>query len=122
MPGREAQAALIVRDGFHCVFCSIPVIRAEVRKCLSLHYPETARWGATWDDCHAGLLCMWMQFDHVLPHSRGGGNELDNVVVTCSGCNYGRMSKTLAEVGLLDPRGCSRPTSNWNGLENLFTA
>lgn len=31
IPGREETAKLIERDGFHCRFCGIPVIRAEIR-------------------------------------------------------------------------------------------
>ena len=55
----------------------------------------------------------------MLPHSRGGGNELENIVLTCAGCNYGRMLLTLAEVGVLDPRPVRPLDSRWDGLEGL---
>ena len=43
---------------------------------------------------------MWLQFDHLLPNQGGGDSKLDNVVVTCAPCNFGRMDHTLEEVGL----------------------
>jgi 5-methylcytosine-specific restriction endonuclease McrA len=65
-----------------------------------------------------------MQFDHVLPNSRGGPSTLDNVVVTCAPCNFGRMETTLEEARLVHP--LSRPTprkwdgfKRWQGLENF---
>ena len=33
-----------------------------------------------------------------------GDNQVANVVVTCAGCNFGRMSNTIEELGLLDSR------------------
>src|SRR5262249_38234103 len=60
----------------------------------------------------------------VLPNSRGGGSTLENVVVTCAPCNFGRMETTLAEARLTDP--LSRPTARkwsgfdrWDGLERF---
>ena len=120
MPNTSQKAELLARDGHHCVFCGIPVISAEVRKALMNAYPETVSWGATWADCHAALLCMWLQFDHILPHGRGGDSGLQNLVVTCSGCNFGRMERTLDEMGLIDPRPFSRVKSSWDGLERLM--
>ena len=60
------------------------------------------------------------QFDHVLPHARGGDNSLENVVPTCAGCNYGRASMTLEEVGLLDPRTRPPKQAEWDGLERIL--
>ena len=64
---------------------------------------------------------MWMQFDHVLPHSRGGDNSLENVIVTCAPCSFGRMERTLEEVGLIDPRLVPMDKTRWDGLERLLT-
>lgn len=122
MPSAEQQAELIRDQGRHCGFCHIPLVSVEVRKALVRTYPGVATWGATNADCHAALLCMWLQFDHVLPHSRGGGNEPSNILVTCSGCNYGRMALTLEEVGLFDPRLQPRRTADWDGLEPFLVA
>jgi hypothetical protein len=119
MPSAAQKAALIARDGLQCAFCRIPLIRAEVRAALATTYPDVVRWGASFVDCHAAFLCMWLQYDHVLPHSRGGDNSLENVVLTCSACNYGRMSHTLDEVGVIDPRGTGSALTSWDGLERV---
>ncbi|WP_432763576.1 HNH endonuclease [Brevundimonas aurifodinae] len=122
MPNAEQQAELIRQQGRHCGFCHIPLISADVRKALVRAYPGVATWGAKNADCHSALLCMWLQFDHLLPHSRGGGNDLSNIQITCSGCNYGRMALTLEEVGLLNPRLHPRRGSDWDGLERFLSA
>ena len=121
MPSSAEKAALIERYGYNCVFCGIPLIRAEVRRAFTAAYPQDAYWGDTTMACHAGFQCMWLQYDHVLPHSRGGDNSTENLVLTCAGCNYGRMSYTLAEVGLQDPRKLEILKSDWDGLERFLS-
>lgn len=123
MPTAAQKAELIAQYGYNCAFCGIPLVSAKVRKALTAAYPEAAHWSSTGDSlCHAALLCMWLQYDHVLPHSRGGDNSPSNLVVTCAGCNYGRMSYTLEEVGLLDPRLAPRTKTDWDGLQRLLVS
>ena len=118
-PTAETRQLVHRRDGFYCRFCKIPVIRAEVRTKLSKLYPETVQWGGRNLLQHAALQCMWAQYDHILPHSRGGNNEIDNIYLTCAACNYGRMHYTLEEVGLIHP-GLHEPRQgSWDGLERL---
>ncbi len=69
---------------------------------------------------HAALQCMWLQFDHILPHSRGGTNDLENIVVTCAPCNFGRMDNLLSELRLNDPRDRGFEKTHWDGLESLI--
>jgi 5-methylcytosine-specific restriction endonuclease McrA len=61
-----------------------------------------------------------VQYDHLVPHARGGGNGLDNIVITCGPCNFGRMERTLEEVGLIDPRTRAPVRSSWDGLERYL--
>jgi 5-methylcytosine-specific restriction endonuclease McrA len=121
MPSAATRAELIRRHGHRCAYCGIPLVRAEVRKALHATYPDEATWDPHDDlkslKCHAALLCMWLQFDHVLPHSRGGDNSPANLVLSCAPCNYGRMAYSLAEVGLLDPRIDPWTKTDWDGLE-----
>lgn len=35
--------------------------------------------------------------DHVIPHSKGGISQLDNVVAACARCNTSKGARTLAE-------------------------
>jgi 5-methylcytosine-specific restriction endonuclease McrA len=125
---REPQAALkravIERDGYHCRFCGIPVVRAEVRVHWRKLQPAALRWGQSNAECHPAFQCLWLQYDHVLPWTRGGRTDLENLVITCAGCNFGRNQWTLEEVAIADPR--ERPLEPswpgfdaWDGLERV---
>ena len=119
-PSKQDERALIERDGHQCRFCGIPVIRSEVRIAMRKHYPDELKWGGSNSEQHAAFQCMWVQYDHILPHSRGGRTDLDNLAITCSGCNYGRGEYTLEEVGLIDPRTRPVTKTDWDGLERFL--
>lgn len=119
MPTSAEKRELLKRDGYHCRFCGIPLIRKEVRERIRKIYPRVLPWGKQNAGQHAAFQAMWLQYDHVLPHAKGGNNELENIVITCAPCNYGRMSYTLEEVGLTDPRTRDPVRSTWDGLERF---
>lgn len=96
------------------------MVRKQVREFLRRAYPAVRIWGKKNADQHAALQCMWAQYDHLLPHSRGGSSELDNLVVTCAPCNYGRMQYTLSEARLSSPLERSPRIGPWCGLEYLL--
>lgn len=121
MPSTADRAALIERDGRNCTFCGIPLVRDKVRIAFNRCYPDASPWGSSNRTQHAAFQCMWLQFDHVLPHSRGGDNSLGNILVTCAPCNYGRAERTLDELGLIDPRAHSKQRTPWDGLERFLT-
>jgi len=120
MPSAPEQVQITERYGRHCVFCGIPLIRKQVRVFLKSKYPDDLSWGRTNLTQHSAFQCMWFQFDHILPHSRGGNNDIENVVPACAPCNFGRMQWTLEEVGLIDPRTIKLTESSWDGLERLI--
>lgn len=120
MPGKGEKISLLQRDGFHCRFCGIPVIRREVRALLHSIYPDVLPWGRTNDAQHAAFQALWAQYDHIVPHARGGTNDLFNMVIACAACNFGRMDFTLDEVGIEDPRLRPIKRSDWNGLEHVL--
>jgi 5-methylcytosine-specific restriction endonuclease McrA len=120
MPTKSEKQILLARDGHHCRFCGIPVIRAEVRNRMRRDYPAALPWGRTNREQHAAFQALWVQYDHLVPHARGGGNDLDNIVITCGPCNFGRMERTLEEVGLIDPRTRPPVRSSWDGLEQYL--
>lgn len=119
MPTSTEKAQLHERDGFHCRFCGIPVIRKEVREAIKKFYPKALLWGSKNVEQHAAFQAMWLQYDHLLPHARGGDNELSNMVITCAPCNYGRCDNLVEEVGLLNPMEREPVTSLWDGLERF---
>ena len=120
MPNTVEKKALYQRDGYHCRFCGIPVIRAEIRERIRNVYPDALSWGTRNIDQHAAFQAMWAQYDHLLPHARGGNNDLDNIVITCAPCNYGRWNRVVTEVGLIDPRTREPVRSDWDGLERFI--
>lgn len=122
MPGAAESVEIIGRSGWNCAFCGLPVIRTQVREAIRRIYPAALPWGSSNQSQHSAFQCMWLQFDHVLPHSRGGGNSVENVVVTCAPCNYGRGDRTLEEVGLIDPRLLPVVRTSWDGLERFAGA
>lgn len=124
MPSAELRLRLKDRDGFFCRFCGIPVVDSLVRKRIHAVYPDSLRWGRANTTQHAAFQCMWLQYDHVLPYTRGGDNSLDNLIITCAACNFGRMEWTIEEAGLIDPRISLTPSPwdaapKWMGLEDF---
>lgn len=119
MPTRAEKQILHRRDGYHCRFCGIPLIRKETRERISKVYPDSLPWGSRNIDQHAAFQAMWLQYDHLLPHARGGTNDSENIVITCAPCNFARMNHTLEEVGLIDPRTREPVKSTWDGLERF---
>jgi HNH endonuclease len=120
MPDVVTQRALHARDGFYCRFCGIPVVRKQVRERLRALYPEASLWGRSNGSQHAALQCMWAQYDHLIPYSRGGDSGLQNMVITCAPCNYGRMEYTLAEARLQNPLERAPREGSWDGLEQVL--
>lgn len=119
MPTETEKQALHKRDGFHCRFCGIPVIRKEIRVAIRKEYPNVLSWGSTNVQQHAAFQAMWLQYDHLLPHARGGNNDLDNIAITCAPCNFGRMNHLIEEVGIDDPMNREPICSTWDGLERF---
>lgn len=124
MPDAATRKAVIARDGYHCRFCGVPVIDPGLRRMFTLAYPEAVAWGSTNGSQHAAFQCMWLQFDHLLPNSRGGNSLVGNVVITCAPCNFGRMEATLEEAYLINPLMLDLPIvwdlhAAWDGLERF---
>src|SRR5262245_41838207 len=115
MPSGQEKRTLINRDGLHCRFCNMPVIDAAMREAIRSLYPNALRWGRRDSERHSAFQCMWLQYDHIVPHSRGGDNSLDNMLITCAACNFGKEEWTLEELGLIDPRTRPPYTSLWDG-------
>jgi hypothetical protein len=120
MPTGAVLAELHRRDGFHCRFCGVPVIRKVVRVFLGKLYPAALRWERTNLSQHAAFQAMWAQYDYVLAHARGGDNSIENTIVTCAPCNFAKMNYTLEELGLSDPRTRHPLKSDWDGLERVL--
>ena len=71
-------------------------------------------------DCQYCGKCFPAQeltFDHVVPRSRGGRTNWENVVTACSACNLRKANKSENEVGMFPRQPPHRP-STWKLQEN----
>lgn len=116
MPDAATKKQIIERDGYHCRFCGIPVIPPDVRQKIRVCYPTALLWERNNVGQHAAFQCMWLQYDHLLPNQRGGDSSLDNVIITCAPCNFGRMMWTIEEAGLTNPLERAN-VSTWSGFD-----
>lgn len=70
-----------------------------------------ARDAYTCQYCGARRLASELNYDHVVPRSRGGKTTWDNIVTSCFGCNDRKGDKTPHEAGMKLLRKPVRPTS-----------
>lgn len=115
----KVRAAVLARDGYRCRYCGIPVVSADIRKIANKLYPDAVPWNEDPLEQHAAFQCLWLQYDHVVPHSHGGLSSEDNVVISCALCNFGKDKYTLRQLGLSDPRLRPPKPISWDGLESL---
>ena len=118
MPPREVTRRTFLRDGWRCRFCDCRVVSPRARDAMRSAVPGALRWSKR-EGFHGAFLAMSASLDHVLPHSAGGTNELDNLVTACWSCQFGRGHYLLEEVGLSDPRERIPASGGWDGLERV---
>jgi 5-methylcytosine-specific restriction endonuclease McrA len=116
----HTKRAIHHRDGYYCRFCKIPVIRSKVRSAVNREYPDAVQWGDTNATQHAAFQCMWAQYDHIIPHARGGHSTLENMYLTCAACNYGRGNYLLEDFDLVHPIHNPPRKGEWTGLEEFL--
>lgn len=122
MPNAKTKQQVVARDGYRCRYCGLWLIPAEVRKTLNRLYPEALPWGRRNSEQHSAFQALWLQFDHVAPASYGGDSTIENIVVCCASCNFGKSSYHLDELGLVDPRERDPIPTQWNGLTELIAS
>lgn len=119
MPPYGVELSIYKRDGWRCRFCQTRVISKDARKELNARLPNEARWGKKNIEKHRGLSVLESSLDHLLPHNRGGDNELLNLVTACGPCQFGRGGWTIEEVGIANPFNRAPIVDGWDGLRRL---
>lgn len=114
------KTAVLQRDGYRCRYCGIPTVHADIRKLANRLYPEAVPWESSDNTkIHAGFACLWLQFDHVVPHSHGGRSLQNNVVISCALCNFGKDKYTLRQLDVANPFLTPPISTSWDGLERF---
>jgi hypothetical protein len=119
MPSGEATAALFARDGWRCRFCECRVVPPKARRAMRAALPDAITWSEA-EGFHCAFYALSASVDHIVPHSAGGTNDLDNLVTACWSCQFGRGAWSLEEVGLFDPRARAPRVDDWDGLTRLM--
>lgn len=120
MPSTRIERMVFERDGWRCRFCGIRIVAKQAIKVLDRVFPNVVRWSQTRDaGKHCAFRALCCSLDHLVPHSRGGDNALDNLVAACSPCQFGRNQWTIEEVGISDPRLRQPVVDSWDGLMRI---
>ncbi len=119
VPSAAETLALHARDGWRCRFCGCRVASSRARSTMRACLPDVLLWDKD-GGYHAAFFAITASVDHVLPHSVGGGNELENLVTACWSCQFGRGAYMIEELGLLDPRERPPIVDGWDGLTRIL--
>jgi 5-methylcytosine-specific restriction endonuclease McrA len=91
------------------------------RKSLSksLRFEIFKRDSFTCQYCGGKAPEVLLHVDHIEPVSKGGGNDLLNLITSCEPCNAGKSDRRLAdntavEKNDLNWNSCRPGKSNWN--------
>ena len=109
------------RDGHICRYCKMPVFTrfkgSPIHQLIEA-FPEltpgltlvngslhgSGNSGGIKNVDYAKFLWSLAAPDHVFPRSHGGQTDLDNLVTSCSGCNYSKMDLTLEQMNVHPPK------------------
>ena len=119
-PSDALKRKVYDRDGYRCRYCKMHVFtRNKGSRILLLiqEFPEltpglhlvngslhgSGKNGGIKNVDYAKFLWSLAAPDHVVPRSHGGQTDLDNLVTSCSGCNYSKMDLTLEQMNVKSP-------------------
>lgn len=107
--------------GWNCYYCNVPLVHIGNMQEVCDYYPPRISWthcgcgmhdlihqpcvrGESWSVKH-GLPHQWFDIEHKTPRCRGGGDNLENLCLSCKDCNSKKHTRTseeyLAEVGYM---------------------
>jgi hypothetical protein len=111
---------VFLRDGFIDRYTGDPLVFPPVLRVLSDAMPKEFPFHPNWkmDVTHPAYWEVGATVDHVVPRSRGGLAEDENLVTTSMASNSAKGSWTLEQLGwTLHPPGMLR---DWDGLVSWF--
>ena len=112
--------ALFARDGFLDRYSGRRLVFPGTLRLLSKFLPGQFPFHTNWktDSCHFAFYELFPTVDHIVPISRGGENDVENLVTTSMLRNAAKANFTLEELGWsLQPPGDG---TKWDGLTTWF--
>lgn len=113
----EEQAAVFARDNYTCRYCGVRTISLQVMTAVSELYPDIYLFHPHWkyEKTDRSFSEYSTSLEHIVPLSRRGKNDRDNLLTTCAWCNYSKNNALASEVGWQ-----IRPISEaqWDGLSS----
>lgn len=116
----KIEKQVFERDSYRCRYCGTYVIAKEALIAFEKAVGASEfRTKGTNAEQHGVVHAFKAVADHVVPYKRGGRTDLDNLVTSCPGCNYGKEAFTVEQLGISDPRDSSPKQDRWDGLNSL---
>jgi 5-methylcytosine-specific restriction endonuclease McrA len=118
MPSMRVRKEIFLRDGYVCQYCSLPVVNTRVFHEFSKSI-GTDQFSSEKSDTKANGIVLGFSatVDHVDPYSSGGDSNMENLVTTCWGCNFGKLNYSTEDLRISDPRNTLKKVDYaWNGL------
>ena len=119
-PSACDEAAIFARDGYRCRYCACRVTLPAAQRRMMAAFGPAIRRSRRDRDLHTAFYALTAVLDHLVPHSRGGTNQADNLVTSCQPYNYGKGDWVIEELGLMDPRTRPPRLDNWDGLQRVL--
>ena len=117
----QLRAQVFMRDGFRCSGCGGRTIPRNVLVAFSDAYPIAIPYNRHYvaASTHPAYWALAPEADHVVPHSRGGEDSLENLTTLHAACNT-RKSATLSEHLPSLYRNPPPGSDEWDGLMGSY--
>lgn len=112
------RAQVFIRDGFRCTACGGRAIPRSILVALHDLFPAALPYDRHYGrgKMHPVFWALAPEADHILAHSRGGANDLQNLTTLHASCNTQKSdagASVRADVTRREP---------WDGLASLYPA
>jgi hypothetical protein len=108
------------RDGFIDRYTGIKLVHPGLLFLLQFELPEIFRYHGGWKlgECHMVFWELFPTVDHIVPITKGGSDEMDNLLTISMIGNTKKKNTSLSELGWrIHPEGS---LNDWDGLTTEF--
>ena len=115
------RAQVFVRDGFCCTYCGRRAVPRSILVAIHDLFPDDLPYDVHYrrGKIHPVFWALAPEADHVVAHSRGGANALENLTTLHAACNTRKSDSLSADMPHLAPT----PTADgWDGLTSCYPA